>query len=415
MDEILSRLQAICGPEHASDALVDRMCYRRDCGPTPGGLPAYIARPESVEEVSALVKLANETGTPLFVWGRATTFVDSGVPEGSIVVALDLLNKFTIDLQNQVVTAQAGAIWHAIDAELKKLGWELAAPGGGGMFSASVGGTIAYNAVPHGITEYGVTGDHLTSLEVVLPSGEILYTGSAANAEAGHLPIERGANGPDLAGLFIVTPLGHIAQQVIHLGAAGDEDLVELGILDRIGTAAGPQARLGPIARGGGVARATRGPAAQGALELGVVGQADRLRRPAALARQPLAIGVGLGPRDVGHRFGRRAGRRLSPRPVRRRALQRRLEKFLVLGAGDLGNRHFKSRRITRLFGREGDHPRGGIGLGHERHRGRGGGHRGGGTGRGAGRLVRRLGRGLAGHRRRATAAGRPPARGPPH
>ena len=203
MDELLDKLQTICGPEHVTNERVDLLCYRRDCGPTPGGMPAYIVRPESTEEVVKLVKLANEAKKALFLWGRATTFVDAGVVNDSIVLALDLMNKFEIDLDNQVVHAEAGTIWHAIDGELKKYGWELSAPGGGGMFSASVGGTIAYNAVPHGITEYGTTGDHVITMEVVLPNGSVVHTGSAANDANGNIAIERGANGPDLAGLFI--------------------------------------------------------------------------------------------------------------------------------------------------------------------------------------------------------------------
>ena len=93
MTELIAQLQEICGPEHVSNEMVDRLCYRRDCGPTPGGTPGYVVRPESVEELTALVKLANQTETPLFLWGRATTFVDAGVLEGSIVVALDLLQE----------------------------------------------------------------------------------------------------------------------------------------------------------------------------------------------------------------------------------------------------------------------------------------------------------------------------------
>lgn len=203
MDEVVKRLQDICGPEHVSDALVDRLAYRRDCGPTPGGIPGYVVRPESTDEVVALVKLANDLDKPIFLWGRATTFVDHGIYDGAIIMALDLINKFEIDIENQVVHAQTGAIWHAIDAELKTLGWELKALGGGGMFSASVGGTVAYNAVPHALTEYGMTGDQVISLEVVLADGTIIHTGSAANEAAGRRAIERGANGPDLTGLFI--------------------------------------------------------------------------------------------------------------------------------------------------------------------------------------------------------------------
>ncbi|MDY7042583.1 MAG: hypothetical protein SVX38_17165, partial [Chloroflexota bacterium] len=82
MRELLARLQSICGPEHVSDALADRLCYRRDCGPTLGGVPDIVVRPESTVEVVEIVRLANEVRKPLFLWGRATTFVDHGVREG---------------------------------------------------------------------------------------------------------------------------------------------------------------------------------------------------------------------------------------------------------------------------------------------------------------------------------------------
>ena len=217
--DLLERLQAICGPEHVSDVLADRLCYRRDCGPTTGGVPDVVVRPESTAEVVEVVRLANEVRKPIFLWGRATTFVGFGVQEGCIVMALDLMNRIVkIDLENQVVTAEAGAIWHAVDSELNKLGWEMTVPGGGGMFSCTVGGTAAYNAVPHGITEYGMTGGHVVALEVVLPDGTVIRTGSAANTDA-PFPIERGANGPDLAGLFIGScgTLGVITQVTMRI------------------------------------------------------------------------------------------------------------------------------------------------------------------------------------------------------
>jgi len=203
MGELATALQAICGVGHVSDVLADRLCYRRDCGPTPGGVPDLVVRPQTTDQVVEILKLANQAHKPVFVWGRATTFVDLGVKPGCIVMALDLMNRILkIDLENMVVTVEPGAIWHAVDSELNKLGWEMTVPGGGGMFSCTVGGTVAYNAVPHGITEYGMTAAHVVALEVVLADGTRVRTGSAANSDA-PLPIERGANGPDLTGLFI--------------------------------------------------------------------------------------------------------------------------------------------------------------------------------------------------------------------
>ena len=203
MPPLTKELSAICGSEYVSDKLVDRLCHTRDCGPTPGGVPAVVVRPRSTEQVAAIVKTANRHKTPIFVWGRSTTFIGHGIREGCILMALDLMNQIEqMDFDNQVVTVQTGAVWHAVDVELGKKGWELAAPGSGGMFVCTVGGSVAYNSVPHGLAEYGMTGDGVIALEVVLPNGDVMWTGSAANRAAG-IAFERNANGPDLAGLFI--------------------------------------------------------------------------------------------------------------------------------------------------------------------------------------------------------------------
>jgi FAD/FMN-containing dehydrogenase len=204
MTDILSRLVAICGPDRVSDKLADRICHTRDCGPSPGGLPAYVVRPTTTQEVSDIVRLANEVKTPIFIWGRSTTFIGNGIKEGCILMALDLMSDIEqIDLDNKAIRVQTGAVWHAVDVELNKIGWELAVPGPGGMFSCSIGGSVAYNATPHAIAEYGMTGDNVVGLEVVLPDGQILQTGSGANEAAGQLQFERYSNGPDLTGLFI--------------------------------------------------------------------------------------------------------------------------------------------------------------------------------------------------------------------
>ncbi|MFC2082941.1 FAD-binding oxidoreductase [Candidatus Bipolaricaulota bacterium] len=195
-------LTKIVGAQYVSDRMADRVCYSQDCGPDKAGIPAVIVRPDSTEEVTAIVEWANEHDVPIHTRGRATTFLGSGVKDDVILIETTRMNRIeTIDLGAGYVTAQCGAIWHGIDAVLRPNGWELAVPGGGGLFSCTIGGTVAVNAIPHGATEYGMTGDHVLSLEVVLPTGEVIKTGSAANPNSD--PIERGANGPDLTGLFI--------------------------------------------------------------------------------------------------------------------------------------------------------------------------------------------------------------------
>ncbi len=200
--ELRAELANIVGDANVTDRLADRICYSRDCGPDDAGIPAVVVRPESTEQVVNIVRWANEHAHSIYTRGRATTFLGSGVKEGVILLETTRMNRIEhVDIQAGFVTAQCGAIWHGIDATLRPLGWELAVPGGGGLFSCTIGGTVAVNATPHGATEYGMTGDHVLALEVVLPTGEVITTGSAANPASE--PIERGANGPDLAGLFI--------------------------------------------------------------------------------------------------------------------------------------------------------------------------------------------------------------------
>jgi len=204
MSDMVEQLIEVCAPERVSSKLPDRICYTRDAGPSPGGIPGVVVRPTTPQEVAGVLCVANEHRTPVFLWGRSTTFIGAGIQTGCILMALDLMNKvIEMDFDNKVVAVEPGIVWHALDVELNRHGWELGVPGPGGMFSCTVGGSVAYDAVPHALAEYGMTGEHVVGLEVVLPDGTILNTGSGANEAAGHLHFERYANGPDLTGLFI--------------------------------------------------------------------------------------------------------------------------------------------------------------------------------------------------------------------
>jgi FAD/FMN-containing dehydrogenase len=204
MSQLFEQLVEACAPERVSNKMPDRICYTRDAGPSPGGIPGYVVRPETPQEVAAILKVANAHRTPVFIWGRSTTFIGLGIQDGCILMALDLMDKIIeMDFENKVIAVEPGAVWHSVDVELNKLGWELAVPGPGGMFSCTIGGSVAYNAVPHALAEYGMTGNHVIGLEVVLPDGQIINTGSGSNEAAGHLHFERYANGPDLTGLFV--------------------------------------------------------------------------------------------------------------------------------------------------------------------------------------------------------------------
>ncbi len=223
--DVTEALAEIVGAAHVTDAPVDRICYSRDCGPDPAGVPAVVVRPGSGAEVSEVLKLANSLQVPLFVRGRATAFLGTGVQTGSIVLETTRMHQVSqVDTNANWVRVGAGAIWHSVDAQMQRLGRELAVPGGGGLFSCTIGGSVAVNAIPHAMTEYGMTGDHVLSLDVVLPSGQMVSTGSAANPSSD--PVERYANGPDLTGLFMGSygVLGVITSVVYRLRRAPEAE-----------------------------------------------------------------------------------------------------------------------------------------------------------------------------------------------
>jgi hypothetical protein len=200
--EILSELASIVGRANVTNDLTDRICYSRDCGPDKGGIPELVVRPTSTNEVSKILTFTNKIQIPVFVWGRATDFNGTGIQRGSIVLDMSGMNRILqINENTMTVTAEAGAVWHSVASELRKKNLDLPVLGPGGLYSCTIGGSIAHNSVPHGMTGEGNTGENVLGLEVVLPTGSVIRTGSAANPNSE--PFERYCLGPDLTGLFI--------------------------------------------------------------------------------------------------------------------------------------------------------------------------------------------------------------------
>jgi len=122
-------------------------------------------------------------------------------PTGAIVLDMTNVNKLVeIDEESLTVTAQAGMTWGDLLNELRKRRWTT------GFIihsfkTATLGGSVALCA--NGINEakYGLVGEQVVGLEVVLPNGDIVGTGSGANTVA--KKFTRYCYGSDLTGLFI--------------------------------------------------------------------------------------------------------------------------------------------------------------------------------------------------------------------
>jgi len=177
---LLARLREIVGAAQVLTALEDTIPYGFDGTAALKGPVGVVVLPGSTQEVSAVVKLANEHGVTIVTRGSGTGLSGGSVPsEGCIVLCLTRLDKIlSVDAANLTVRAQCGAITAAIDAAANKHSL-FYPPDPGSMKISTIGGNVAENSGGLRGLKYGVTRDYVMGLEVVLPDGRIAHFGNA--------------------------------------------------------------------------------------------------------------------------------------------------------------------------------------------------------------------------------------------
>jgi FAD/FMN-containing dehydrogenase len=199
--EIIRRLIDIVGAEHVTDREFILLTYTRDFGIQPPRWPAIVVRPGSTEEIVQIVRLANEAGIPISPRGGGSAQEGGCQSEGGIVLETLRLDRIlNVDEDAATVTVQAGITFVRLMAELERRGWKIGIAPSGAM-AGTPGAHVSRPGVGWGNIKYVSQGDQVVSLTVVLPNGEVLRTGTAANPHA--RPFFRYGLGPDLAGLFI--------------------------------------------------------------------------------------------------------------------------------------------------------------------------------------------------------------------
>ena len=136
-----------------------------------------VVKPANADEISRIVKLANEQGFPLYPRGGGTGVCAGAIPtRDGVVVSLERLDKVVeVDRENLMVVAEAGVtlsqLLEAVESE------DLLFPPHPGDEGAQVGGLVACNAGGTRAVKYGVVRNYVKGLEVVLPTGEVVTMG----------------------------------------------------------------------------------------------------------------------------------------------------------------------------------------------------------------------------------------------
>lgn len=172
--------------------------------------PEVMLEPDSAETVAEIMGYAYEKGIPVTTRGSGTGLCGGCVPlHGGILLSTARLNRvLEIDSNNLTATVESGVVLMDFQEVTEKMGF-LYAPDPGEK-SATIGGNVATNAGGMRAIKYGVTRDHVMGMEVVLPTGELVWLGGK---------VAKNSSGYSLLNLMIGSEgtLGIITKVIVKL------------------------------------------------------------------------------------------------------------------------------------------------------------------------------------------------------
>jgi glycolate oxidase len=191
--KLIHDLKKILGKDSVLHEKEDLLLYEYD-GSVEQAHPDCIVFPRSTLDVTGIVKIANRYEIPLVGRGAGTGLSGGALArEGGIVVAFTRMNRILeIDAENQRAVVQPGVVNLDLSRAVEQHGLFFA-PDPSSQKACTIGGNVAENAGgPHTLA-YGVTTNHVTGLELVLPDSEVVRIGGKALDAPGY----------DLTGLFV--------------------------------------------------------------------------------------------------------------------------------------------------------------------------------------------------------------------
>jgi glycolate oxidase len=224
---IIRALESIVGPSSAVlHRPEDLLLYEYD-GSVEKGRPGAVVFPSCTEEVSRIVRLAAQHDIPIIGRGAGTGLSGGALARtGGIMIVFARMNRvLEIDAENQRAVVQPGVVNYELSRAVEHTGLYFA-PDPSSQKSCTIGGNVSENSGgPHTLA-YGVTTNHVTALELVLPDGEIVRIGSLHGDNVGY----------DLSGLFVGSEgtLTLVTEITVRLLRKPESVRTLLAIFDRV-------------------------------------------------------------------------------------------------------------------------------------------------------------------------------------
>lgn len=141
--------------------------------------PEVVIRPRTTEEISAIMKICNQHKIPVTPRGAGTGLSGGALPHlGGVLISTDRMNAIlSIDERNLQVITEPGVITEVLQNAVKEKGL-FYPPDPSSRGSCFIGGNIAENSGGPKAVKYGVVKDYVLNLELVLPNGDVIWTGA---------------------------------------------------------------------------------------------------------------------------------------------------------------------------------------------------------------------------------------------
>ncbi|RYY55737.1 MAG: FAD-binding protein [Chitinophagaceae bacterium] len=177
--EQLETFRSICGAEFVFVDGESLLHYSHDETEKLSYLPDVVLKPQTTAEVSAIMRVCNDNYIPVTPRGAGTGLSGGALPHlGGVLLSTERLNRIIeIDERNLQVTTEPGVITEVLQNAVKEKGL-FYPPDPSSRGSCFIGGNVAENSGGPKAVKYGVVKDYVLNLEVVLPDGSIIWTGS---------------------------------------------------------------------------------------------------------------------------------------------------------------------------------------------------------------------------------------------
>ena len=176
--DVIKKLEDIVGENHVLKTEENLEKYSKDETIGLQAWPDAAVRVRSADEVSRVLRLANEYSIPVTPRGLGTSLSGGSVPiNGGIVLSMERMDQLLeIDQENLMAVTEPGIITGELHRLVEEQGC-FYPPDPASKDSCSIGGNVAEGSGGPRAVRYGTTKDYVCGLEAVLPTGEMMTIG----------------------------------------------------------------------------------------------------------------------------------------------------------------------------------------------------------------------------------------------